>query len=109
VDLYQGEFWQDEDGNLLRISEMLPHRAGNCAGWLEKNALAIAFVDSGKWIGLNSWVSGEQASYDLDCEIERDFADKEDPVAWIKGTDLWIALNERSKAKVQITIKNFFA
>jgi len=108
VDLYQGIYWEDEGGDKLRISDMLPHRASNCAHWLEARAEAIAFVDSGKWIGAGSWIGGEQAMMDLDREMDRDFAEKEDSVSWIKSTALWQALDLRSKAKVEITVKNFF-
>jgi hypothetical protein len=93
MDLYQGIYWEDEGGNKLRIADMSPRYAYNCTRWLEALAGDIAFVDSGKWIGSFNWVSGEQASYDLDREMDRDFAEKEDPVAWIKSTELWQALD----------------
>lgn len=108
MDLYQSEFWEDEDGNELRITDMTPRHAYNCIRWMERRAKDIAFVDSGKWIGSFNWVGGDQAMLDLDIEMGRDFRDKEDPVAWIKSTELWQALDRRAESR-EPTIHELFS
>jgi hypothetical protein len=108
MDLYQDRLWEDEDGNKILIASMPPHHAYNCARWLESHAKDIAFVDSAKWIGLGSWVRGEQALLDLDWAMEQDEREKDDPVAWIQGLPLWEALDQRGREKVEPTLQNFF-
>jgi hypothetical protein len=45
---------------------------------------------------------------DLDIEMGRDFRDKEDPVAWIKSTELWQALDRRAESR-EPTIHELFS
>jgi hypothetical protein len=108
IDLYQKYFWTDEAGVRIPISEMSPRHAYNCTRWMIARAKDIAFVDDAKWIGIGRWVSGEQASYDLDCEMSRDMEAKNDPVAWIKSTELWQALDRRAEAR-EVTIDELFS
>jgi hypothetical protein len=95
--LNQSEFWWDKNGVRHRVREMEPTHRYNCLRLLERGA-----TRSGKRYSWGFLASGmgplgpsgdaacdafEQASWELDREIERD------PVAWIRTTDLWQALN----------------
>ena len=99
MDLHQGIYWGDtEDGNKIRISEMTPRHAFNCTRFLERYAEAIASKDSWDLFQAARWVRGEQASYDLDCAIEEDMIEKQDPDKWIKSTRLYQALDKRAES-----------
>jgi hypothetical protein len=111
MDLHQGIYWEDEGGDKIRISSMLPHHADNCARWLIRYAKQIEFRDSMQFLAMLAGPfapSGDAACDALDSAIAQEQLGREDPVAWIQSLPLWKALEERGRAEVEITVKNFF-
>lgn len=106
MDLYQGSYWEDEDGDRIWIRNMSPRHAHNACRWLENHASKIAEADSWAMYGVLGRVSGDAASDCLEAAFAEDEATKIHPIAWIKSTPVWQALDQQSRAEV--TIENFF-
>ena len=95
--LNQGEFWWDRSGARHRVREMQPTHRYNCLAMLERGAARTG--ERYSWGFLASGMgplgpSGDAAcdAFDSACDgLDRQI--RRDPVAWIRTTTLWQALN----------------